>query len=82
MNNTEFNEQRMDGVKELARRIAAAYTSYVAGYAGVDYVLKKYPGEVGSLWLEVAELLFRVMSASQGPIDDLQLAEIVTKYIQ
>lgn len=46
-------------MNELARRLAAAYTSHWLGYAGVDYLLKQIPEKVGATWLNLAEFLYQ-----------------------
>lgn len=64
---------------ELGRRLAAAYVSYVAGYSGVDRVLRRTE-RAGDFWNDLAEILFKVMS--DRPVDDLRFLDVVTKYTQ
>lgn len=64
---------------ELGRRLAAAYASYIAGYSGVDRVLKRTE-RAGEFWNDLAGVLFRAMSGR--PVDDLRFLEVINKYIQ
>jgi hypothetical protein len=70
-----------EGLNELGRRLAAAYISYISGYAGVDRVLKTGPRKVGRLWIDLADILFSAMKGDAS-VDDLRLADVITKYIQ
>jgi 16S rRNA U516 pseudouridylate synthase RsuA-like enzyme len=75
-------KERNEAQIELAQRLAAAYTSYVAGYSGVDYLLKqtREHGDVGEFWKELAEFISLAMA---GRLDaDSQLKDMVAKYIQ
>jgi hypothetical protein len=81
MDSEERDRQHAAAVRQLARRLAAAYTSYIVGHAGVDRMLKRCPEQVGPLWMEIAELLFRVASRTES-IDQLKLSDVVSKYIQ
>jgi hypothetical protein len=66
---------------ELARRLAAAYVSYMAGYRGVDYVLKrKY--KPAQFWKDLAELISKALAGQLEIEEELRLREVVTKYIQ
>jgi hypothetical protein len=73
-----------DATNEVARRLAAAYVSHIAGHKGVDRMLKRTPEQAGTLWKDLAELLFQLMKESQGigPKSDLSLRKAITKYIQ
>lgn len=48
-------------INDLARRLAAAYVSHFAGYAGVDYLLKSewMPEKPATVWLNLAEYLYQ-----------------------
>ncbi len=67
-----------DAVTEVARRFAAAYVSYMAGYAGVDRVLGRVPKVPGRFWRELARLIIAGMAGSKEP----KLQDVITKYIQ
>jgi hypothetical protein len=69
---TELTDTKEDhsyaaSTNEIARRLAAAYVSYQAGYAGVDYLLKQTPKEekVGELWKSLAELASDVITETK-----------------
>ena len=78
LQDTESNEAQL----ELAQRLASAYTSYVAGYSGVDYLLKqtREHGDVGEFWKDLAEFVSLAM-AHRGEASS-RFKEMVTKYIQ
>jgi hypothetical protein len=66
---------------ELARRLAAAYVSYMAGYRGVDYLLKrKY--KPAQFWKDLAEFVAKALAGQLDAEDDLKFREAATKYIQ
>ena len=50
--------QNDEAINEVARRLAAAYASYQAGYAGVDILLKRTPERAGKGWRDLAALTF------------------------
>ena len=62
------SSRRVDA--ELARRISAAYISYVSGLKGVDRTLKQLANHpVGDFWLEVAARIVeahKTMSSENG----------------
>jgi hypothetical protein len=78
------SESHDEGLNELARRLGAAYVSYVAGYKGVDRMLGKTPERAGTFWRDLAGLVFTAMSRSEGTDvgGDLTLRDVITKYIQ
>lgn len=66
---------------ELARRLAAAYVSYIAGYRGVDYLLKrKY--KPAKFWKDLAAFVSKALAGQSEIEEDLRLREAITKYIQ
>jgi hypothetical protein len=67
---------------ELAQRLAAAYTSYVAGYRGVDSLLKRTreDGDVGQFWKDLAEFVSLAMAGRREA--NAQFKEMITKYVQ
>jgi hypothetical protein len=73
-----MDDQRDD---ELARRLAAAYVSYVAGYRGVDYLLKR-PYKPARFWRDLAEFVSKTLAGQLEIEEDLRFREAVTKYIQ
>lgn len=44
-----------DRLNEIARRLAAAYVSYQAGYVGVDILLKRMPETASEFWYQIAK---------------------------
>lgn len=50
---------------ELARRIAAAFVSVQAGYAGVDILLKRAPETASVFWYSIAEAVEKAFRESR-----------------
>jgi hypothetical protein len=73
-----MDDQKAD---ELARRLAAAYVSYMAGYRGVDYLLKRQY-KPAQFWEDLAEFVSKALAGQLEIEEDLRLREAVTKYIQ
>lgn len=50
---------------EVARRIAAAFVSVQAGYAGVDLLLKRTPETASDFWYSIAEAVEKAFRESR-----------------
>jgi len=48
-----------NSANNLARKLAASWVSYLAGYKGVDRVLNQTPEQIGPFWKEVARQVFQ-----------------------
>lgn len=54
-----------DRLNEIARRIAAAYASVWAGYAGVDILLKRTPETASDFWYHIAKCVDKAFLESR-----------------